>query len=177
MANENTNSLPPEVQKMLSEQLRDVHLPETISWWPLAWGWWVLITVLVLATATSSYFIYKNRAKNQYRKLATSSLKQSYESWKLSNNKQDYLHAANDVLKRCVLHNKQHSSLATLTGHAWITQLNQWAKSPLSEMATNALAFECYRANPESDIDALHTELIRWLETHQTDSIKGGQHA
>ena len=24
-------------------QLRDIQLPEPISWWPLAPGWWVLI--------------------------------------------------------------------------------------------------------------------------------------
>ena len=26
-------------------QLRDIHLPEPILWWPLAPGWWVLIVL------------------------------------------------------------------------------------------------------------------------------------
>ncbi|MDE0747891.1 MAG: DUF4381 domain-containing protein [Porticoccaceae bacterium] len=32
-------------------QLRDIHLPEPILWWPLAPGWWVLI-ILCLGTFT-----------------------------------------------------------------------------------------------------------------------------
>jgi hypothetical protein len=27
-------------------QLKDIHLPDDISWWPLAIGWWLLITIL-----------------------------------------------------------------------------------------------------------------------------------
>ena len=29
--------------------LRDLHLPEAISWWPLAPGWWLLIAFAVAA--------------------------------------------------------------------------------------------------------------------------------
>ena len=28
--------------------LRDLHLPETIGWWPLAPGWWFAIAALVV---------------------------------------------------------------------------------------------------------------------------------
>ncbi|HPY40873.1 MAG TPA: DUF4381 domain-containing protein, partial [Thiolinea sp.] len=28
--------------------LRDIHLPPEISWWPLAWGWWALLALVVL---------------------------------------------------------------------------------------------------------------------------------
>ena len=28
--------------------IRDLHLPEPVGWWPLAPGWWLLITIAVL---------------------------------------------------------------------------------------------------------------------------------
>ncbi|WP_394690580.1 DUF4381 domain-containing protein [Hoeflea sp.] len=49
-----TASLAPEIAAQL-EQLKDIHLPEPISWWPLAPGWWALIggvIVLIIATCT-----------------------------------------------------------------------------------------------------------------------------
>ncbi|MBT3527943.1 MAG: DUF4381 domain-containing protein, partial [Porticoccaceae bacterium] len=28
-------------------ELRGIHLPDPISWWPLAPGWWVLIVIFI----------------------------------------------------------------------------------------------------------------------------------
>ena len=175
MATTNTNPLTPEIQKTLSEQLRDVHLPEAVSWWPLAWGWWVLIALALCLLITTSYLLFKHKKKNRYRTLANTSLIQSYQNWQSTQDKQAYLHAANDILKRCVLVNDNTSQAATLSGKNWITQLNHWAKIPLSKNAEQALAVECYQAEPQSDINALHKELLTWLESHQIEL--GGQHA
>jgi len=81
MANENTNPLPPEIQKMLSEQLRDVHLPDAVSWWPLAWGWWVLLILLTLSVGAALFLIVQKYKKNRYRKLATTELSNAFKAW------------------------------------------------------------------------------------------------
>ena len=185
MPQENTNPLPPEVQQMLAEQLRDVHLPEAISWWPLAWGWWVILIILFLTILASLFFFYHKRAKNRYRGLAITSLQTAYDNWTKNQDNQAYLHQANDVLKRCVLHTSRTATLATQTGKAWVEQLNKQGKKPLSEEAQNALGFECYQAKPSSDIKSLHSELLYWLKTHEyyldntatVQSVKRGQHA
>lgn len=39
--------LTPEMQQALS-QLRDIHLPDPVGWWPLAPGWWALVGLIVL---------------------------------------------------------------------------------------------------------------------------------
>ena len=55
-------------------QLRDIHLPEPILWWPLAPGWWVLI---VLCLAFAIWFISKAVQRwraNLYRRQALQKL-------------------------------------------------------------------------------------------------------
>ena len=187
MANQNTNSLPPEVQKMLSEQLRDVHLPDAVSWWPLAWGWWVLFILLMLSVGAALFLIVQKYKKNRYRKLATTELNNVFEAWQNDQQTHVYLHRANDTLKRVVLQSEQNNLMTTLSGQAWVEQLNVWAKKPLTENSKNALAFECYKESPSSDIKALHADLIYWLKSHdftkqrtnahQTQVDLGGQHA
>jgi len=29
--------------------LKDIHLPDAITWWPLAIGWWLLIVMVIAA--------------------------------------------------------------------------------------------------------------------------------
>jgi|TARA_B110000263_G_C15287248_1_gene501458 hypothetical protein len=28
--------------------LRDIHLPDAVSWWPLAFGWWILVSIIFI---------------------------------------------------------------------------------------------------------------------------------
>lgn len=49
-------NLTPEMQQQL-EQLKDIHLPEPISWFPLAIGWWIVLTIL-LATVLLVVGVY-----------------------------------------------------------------------------------------------------------------------
>jgi uncharacterized membrane protein len=55
-------------------QLRDIHLPETISWWPLAPGWWVLIILLGLVTGWIIFKAVQRKRANLYRRQALAKL-------------------------------------------------------------------------------------------------------
>ena len=55
-------------------QLRDIHLPDTISWWPLAPGWWVLIILLGLVTGWIIVKAVQRKRANLYRRQAFAKL-------------------------------------------------------------------------------------------------------
>lgn len=55
-------------------QLRDIHLPETISWWPLAPGWWALIILLGLLIGWFAFKGIQRRSSNLYRRQALAKL-------------------------------------------------------------------------------------------------------
>ncbi len=55
-------------------QLRDIHLPEAISWWPPAYGWWLLAIGLFIVLSIGSFLLYRFWVKRHYRRLALKQL-------------------------------------------------------------------------------------------------------
>ena len=61
----------------LMEAFKDVQVPAETSWWPLAWGWWlVIILALVLLIALGRY-IYQHKKFNAFKKQIIKQLKPS----------------------------------------------------------------------------------------------------
>ena len=58
------------------DQLRDIHLPEPISWWPLAPGWWLLIIAAVVLAAWLVVHLYNRYNAGLYRRQALKKLDQ-----------------------------------------------------------------------------------------------------
>ena len=56
--------------------LRDIHLPDPVSWWPMAPGWWLLFFLLVLLISLSIFFL---RRRQQYRRSAVYKAKQELD--------------------------------------------------------------------------------------------------
>ena len=67
------------------DQLRDIHLPEPISWWPPAPGWWILALASSVLLAWLLRFLYRRYKAKHYRRQALAQLKELQE-----------LHAASD---------------------------------------------------------------------------------
>jgi hypothetical protein len=56
------------------DQLRDIHLPEPISWWPLAPGWWFVIILVIGIFVWLSLTLVKRNRLNLYRRQAIAKL-------------------------------------------------------------------------------------------------------
>lgn len=55
-------------------QLRDIHLPEPVSWWPPAPGWWILAVIILATLFFTVRWLVKHRANNCYRREAIQQL-------------------------------------------------------------------------------------------------------
>ena len=56
-------------------QLKDIHLPEAISWWPLAFGWWVIGAICIFIIVIATGLILKHFFAQRYRRQALTQLK------------------------------------------------------------------------------------------------------
>ena len=54
--------------------LRDLHLPEPVGWWPLAWGWWILIALALAGIAYLLLRAWRQWRANRPRRIALQQL-------------------------------------------------------------------------------------------------------
>lgn len=88
-------------------ELKDIHVPEQISNYPIAYGWWLLAALLILITVFSIIKIRKTAKRNQVKKQALVQLK---------NNPKMTISDTIALLKWAAMHYFSRAELAKLFG-------------------------------------------------------------
>ncbi len=154
---------------ILQQQLRDIHLPDAVTWWPLALGWWLVLFAGLGSLILISYRIIKYKQQNRYRKLALQELQSLFRCWKNTadnTDKSQYLQNANALLRRSIIHIDPDHNTTNKTGQDWINSLNRYTQQALQTDTADALAIACYQAKPDVDIPRIHKELTMWFQSH-----------
>jgi len=141
--------------------LRGIHAPEAISWWPPAVGWWLLLLVVV-ALAVFLYWIYQRWTRKTAVKMAKKLLVNIKNNREWDNAQK--LCELSVLLRRVSISISPRNDVASLTGSAWLTFLDAPMKaSPFSRGIGVHLADAPYRKQtPLSDADI--TQLINLCE-------------
>lgn len=110
-------------------QLRDVHLPEAISFWPPAIGWWIVALFVLVIVVGGGYFLIRTVTHQAVKRAALRELK-SYRVL-FSQNPNFSLLTANlsMLLRRMALARFARSEVAGLTGDAWLSFLDRTGKT------------------------------------------------
>ena len=124
--------------------LRDIHLPEAISWWPLAPGWWFLMILASMALLFSGSRLISRYQKRLYRRQAMEYLE---EIENLQGQKQ--LVELMALLKRTAISAYPDQSLAKLSPNALLEFLKTTCKEPIFQHIPNNLEAELYANQTE----------------------------
>ena len=95
------------------DQMHDIVVPDPVSWWPLAPGWWVVALALAIALIWWGVQRYHRWKNNAYRRAALKELENV---------------ASADIpalVKRVCLSSYPREQVATLSGEAWLEFLDQ----------------------------------------------------
>jgi len=103
--------------------LRDIHLPDAVSWWPLAPGWWMVIAIMLLLSLTVVLWRYW-RNQGRLRRQALSELKHIVTEYRELSNEQKLVNRLSVLLRRLSLSAYPGSHSAGLTGQAWLRFLD-----------------------------------------------------
>lgn len=112
-----------------SLELRDIHLPEPISWWPIAPGWWllaggILLTIIVFFIARK---IYLSRQLKRDIDTELNAIKQQFQT---TQNKSQLAKALSILLRRASITFYPRNNIAGLTGNDWLLYLDSTCASP-----------------------------------------------
>ena len=149
--------------------LRDIHLPEVIDWWPPAIGWWIL-AILIPLCCWFFVWLYKRIT----RKTAVKTAKKLLRNIKQDNTLDDKqkLIALSALLRRVAISISPRDEIASLNGHAWLQYLDKTIKgTPFTSGAGSILANGHYQqSTSDYDINALIKVCDNWLSSQK----KGG---
>jgi hypothetical protein len=143
--------------------LRDIHLPLPVGVWPLAPGWWFILSSLVAVVALILFLI------KRYRR--PTALKQSLKELDRLFGASEISHTQRNqeislILKKLAVTTYPRGDVAGLAGQKWISWLQSKApKSPLSGQLVEFIIHHPYCANNQGiqDVHALHDELTKLL--------------
>lgn len=104
-------------------QLRDIHLPAPVSWWPPAPGWWLLLIVFLLVL-TATWFLYHRYLRNQWRRSALTELSLlRNESQRQTSNL--IVGELSVLLRRVAISRFPREESARLSGEPWLAFLDR----------------------------------------------------
>ncbi|MEM9057640.1 MAG: DUF4381 domain-containing protein [Pseudomonadota bacterium] len=99
--------------------LRDIHLPDPVSWWPPAPGWWLLIA-LVLALLGLALYRYRLRRQLRY---ARAQLDRALAEWREHGDGHRFAGRVSVLLRRLAISRFDDAGVAGLTGERWLAFL------------------------------------------------------
>jgi len=96
------------------QNLNDIALPGPVAWWPLAWGWYVLLGIGVVVLVTLAVRQWRRWQRNRYRRQALRELSSIRDK-----SSGDSLQQLPVLLKRAALSVWDREEVAALNGRAW----------------------------------------------------------
>ncbi|WP_058635645.1 DUF4381 domain-containing protein [Aureimonas ureilytica] len=149
-----STELTPQMQAQLA-QLRDIHLPQPIGWWPLAPGWWALIALVCALSAAALVWTWMRRRSARFLALR--------ELEAIDPERPDeFLTQLSSLLRRVA--RRRSAGADVLTGAAWSAFLMD-GKHGMSRDGATLLAIGPYGppANQNFEPEALRTEIATWI--------------
>ena len=155
--------------------IRDIHLPDSLHWWPPAIGWWLLAILLIASLVGLFLLIKRYRKKWGYRNVALALLKKDYKHWRQQNAttkstaSQEALQQMLRVLKRTAITAYPKADAASLHGQPWVDFLNQQTNSDyFQQQCSDILLNQQYQASANIDITAFYHACRAWVKHHHT---------
>jgi hypothetical protein len=152
-------------------QLQDIHLAANPSWWPLAIGWWLLISILIFLLAWLFLKLRQHaKLKKQRREiLAKLNVLETNLNKSTCN---EVVGDINILLRQLAIHYYPRKKIASLTGYNWLQFLDQSGKtSGFSKGAGRILIEAPYQPETASRQDQNFNKeeffplIKRWIKT------------
>ncbi|MCB1825609.1 MAG: DUF4381 domain-containing protein [Candidatus Competibacteraceae bacterium] len=143
--------------------LRDIHLPEPVSWWPPAPGWWLLAVLSLLVVGGLLWWRHHRRRTPQ--RVALAELTRLRVDFQRDGDGAAIAAGISTLLRRLALAHFPRNQVAGLVGDAWLRFLDRTGGgNPFSAGPGRALIQAPYRCTTEAlEIEALLNVAEAWI--------------
>lgn len=110
--------------------LRDLHLPDAVSWWPLAPGWWLVIALVAVGFGLLLRSGLRRRARGAARRYALRQIAHSRSAYADHGDPVQLGIEVSEILRRTMLAYAPRADVAGLTGDEWLAWLDRDLAEP-----------------------------------------------
>ncbi len=146
-------------------QLRDIHLPDGVSWWPPAIGWWLLLLLMVLLIIGYVYLRRWWRHGALLRSIK-SEFNKVQEQYRNSGDHHQAVINTSTLLRRIAMVYHPRKQTAALTGDAWLALLDSHlAEKRFQSELGQSLVNAPYQPQSYVDIHSLFDLVVQLIDS------------
>jgi hypothetical protein len=146
------------------QELRDVHLPEPISLFPPALGWW-LVFGLVVAGVIVFLWMRAYRRRTKMRRLAMAELGAIKRHYNIHQDDQWVVRRLSEIVRRYAMATFPRTEVAGLTGSSWLQFLDRTGgTNQFTEGIGHLLSSGPYRPLVGASAGDLVPVVERWIQ-------------
>ena len=155
--------------ELVLQGLRDIHIPEPVSIWPLAPIWWI---ILLLVLASIIYSLGKKAQQRlRYTDVALEALNEIRKQHRQHQSNAKTCAALSKLVRQIALATDERADVANITGQAWLSYLDDMGKTTeFTEGIGRTLLTSPYQKSPSVDVSKLFKFIRRWIK--QTEKAR-----
>lgn len=151
--------------------LRGWHVPQPVSWWPPAPGWWILAALMLVALAGAGLWWLHRKRRTARLRAAIAELEACRRAYAEDGDARRLAAAVSQVLRRLALVRYPRVETAGLVGEGWLQFLDRTGgDGAFSDGAGRALVDLVYRSDQRGATDLDAEQLLglatRWVEAN-----------
>ena len=144
--------------------LKDIHLPEAVSIWPLAFGWYLIFFIIIFLIIFLCIFFRKRYQKKKFKSLVRKELNIFKKRSKLECNNV-LLGEISIFLKQVAMHHYPKSNLKLIHGYELLKYFDEIGKTNFFVGGQGKILLSIYDNEDHTLNDDFFNSLDKWLET------------
>lgn len=105
-------------------QLREIHLPPAVSWWPPAPGWWLLVLLIVAVGVVAGWYLRRRARRLALYRTAMAEMAGIRRQYAAQADASRLAVDLSRLLRRVAITLRPGTEVAGLTGEAWLSWLD-----------------------------------------------------
>lgn len=150
-------------------ELYDIEGLDAISWWPLAFGWWLVIAIPLIGIFLFFIYYYKRRIFKQSWQYSILNQLTVMQHGLRKDNTQASVIELSELIRRIAMHQYSRAECAGLEGKVWLEWLKQHDPNQFDWAAKGKWLIEApyapnYKSIPKEDVLNFIKAIRAWVK-------------